>query len=121
MQVSVSADLDGQILIMSYCIEGAMAIEMLAVIYSQTRDSDIAYSMLTCLPDTQKATLKLGPTSSNQYTVSVFAVNQEGLPFNRTAMKPQTIMIRGVATTGRFNHNLYCFCYIIVMSKHTLL
>ena len=67
---------------------------MLVIVYSLISDSDITYLQLNnCLSDMQNTTLKFGPSSRNPYTVSVFAIEQDGLPFNRSAIKSKVLSI----------------------------
>ena len=46
--------------------------------------------------DGRKATSEFGTGPRSQYTVSVFGVDQEGLPFNRCAIKPKTVSSLGI-------------------------
>ena len=93
MQVTITTDDHYEIIISGYCIEGSKTIGMLAVIYTQANDADIDYFLLTCLVNVKKCTWHFETISSGQYYVSVFMVEEGGLPFSRSAVKPKKLSI----------------------------
>ena len=105
IQVLVTTDHLGHVVVSGTCIEGSTTIGMLVIVYSLISDSDITYLQLNnCLSDMQNTTIKFRPSSRNLYTVSVFAVEQNGLPFNRSAIKPKVLSIDAntVMITSKF-------------------
>ena len=90
-------------------------IGMLAVIYTQSNDADVNYFLLTCLVNMKKSTWHFETVSSGQYSVSVFTIEEGGLPFNRSAVKPKMLsIIREVdkLSKSRYIYDTYHQCIL---------
>ncbi len=87
--ISVSSPLPGEIEISGGLIHGFNAIGALVIVYSSTR---VYYSFSTS-PSQYNVVANIPGLSRGHYQVSVFVVEEGGLPFNRSAIVPQNITI----------------------------
>ena len=71
----------GELQVTGDFITNTSAVGMLAIIYSTGNDSDIHYTEAR-LPQTE---IHLRGLSRNAYSISLFTVEENGLPFHRTA------------------------------------
>ena len=79
--VSVSSGAPGELHVTANFLTNTSAIGMLAIVYSIENDSDIHYAE-TRLPQTA---IDLTGLSGSAYSTSVFTIEENGLPFNRSA------------------------------------
>ena len=96
VQVSITTTPTSKVVLSSYCINGSQAIGTLAIVYSLMHDSDISYVLMTCLTDhvlQQTKAVELESMASNPYNISTFAVEESGLPFHRSSVKPKLYLM----------------------------
>ena len=86
-------------------INGSTATGALIIIYSLTNDSvDVHYVIITADPGRTVAidasvTVSVG-LNGGEYRVSVFALENGGLPFTRVAALPETVQVAGSEQKG---------------------
>ena len=90
----------GEIVISGYCIEDSMASGMLVIVYSLDKLSDIHYLQVSCSSETGAASKTLR-MSKGPHSISIFSIEKEGLPFDRTAKRPTTALSSGSKEDGR--------------------
>jgi hypothetical protein len=88
--VSVTSTMTGGITIGGSFIHGSNAIGILVIAYSLSNDSVIKYRYVPHLVTGLKSIMGL---SIDEYNVSVFVVEGNRLPFNRSATRPRNVFI----------------------------
>ena len=73
-------------------IDGSTAIGLLVIVYSLTDDTDIHY--LSGQVYDQMIEASVSGLTDSQYNVSIFVIEENGLPFSRVAVLPILIMIK---------------------------
>ena len=79
--ISVTSGAPGELLVTGDFISNTSAVGMLAIFYSTGNDSDIHYNEVR-LPQT---VIHLAGLSRDTYSISVFTLEENGLPFNQSA------------------------------------
>ena len=102
--ISVTSPHPGEIRVTSELINGSTATGALIIIYSLTNDSDVHYVIITVDPERTVAinasvTVSVG-LNGGEYGVSVFALENGGLPFKRSAALPKTVQVAGSEQKG---------------------
>ena len=87
--ITISSPLPGEIKISGCFIRGSNAVGALVIVYSSRR---VYYSFSTPLNQCV-VVAKVSGLSRGHYQVSIFVVEEGGLPFNRSAIVPQNITI----------------------------
>ena len=90
--ISVTSFVPGEIAIAGDFIAGSEAMGILIITHAISNDSITNYTFIPRSMIGEKSIMGL---SSNQYSVSVFVVEGNGLPFNRTATRPQVVSVVG--------------------------
>jgi hypothetical protein len=88
--VSVTSGAPGELEVTGDFLTNTSAAGMLAIVYSTDNDSDIHYTEAR-LPQTE---IHLTGLTGTAYSTSVFDIQENGLPFNRTAHYLREIDIR---------------------------
>ena len=98
VQVTVTTNLTGEFIISGYCIEGSLAIGILAIIYSLGHESDINYVLIACSTgySLKQKTIEFKSMTSSSYNISTFSMGESSLPFNRSSMKPKELSPSGI-------------------------
>ena len=88
--VTVSSSSPGEVSVTGDFISGSSAIGILSVVYSPDNESNIYYQFIphSDIPMTIMSNLPDG-----QYKVSVFVVEENGLPFNKSATTPRNVSL----------------------------
>ena len=92
----MSSSSRGEISITGDFIGGSTAIGILSIVYSPNNDSNIHYQFIhrSNIPNT--TTVSNFPGGEDK--VSIFVVEETGLPFSRSATTPQPIMLSGIGS-----------------------
>ena len=90
--ISVNSTAPGEIVVSGDFTTSSEAIGVLIITYSLNNDSDIHYTFVPRPINGQKSVIGL---SSDQYNVSVFVIEGNGLPFNRSASRPRIVYVVG--------------------------
>ena len=77
----MSSGAPGELYVTASFLTNTSAVGMLAIVYSTENDSNIHYTEAR-LPQTE---IHLTGLSGSAYSTSVFTIEENGLPFNRTA------------------------------------
>ena len=95
VQAAVHINSLGELIITGYCIEGSTAVGMLVIVYSLVDSSDIFYIPVPCPTGNQGRSeiLNFRTTRKGHYGVSIFSIEEGGLPFNRSAIQPTNVLI----------------------------
>ena len=94
--ISVISLIPGEVAVAGDFIAGAEARGILIITHAINNDSITNY---TFIPRSMIGERSIMGLSSNQYSVSVFVVEGNGLPFNRTATRPQVVSVVGTGET----------------------
>ena len=89
--VTVSSNGPGEITVTGDFINGSSAIGILSIVYSPNNDSNIYYHF-TSHSDIMHMTTVSG-LPGGCYKISVFVVEDSGLPFNRSATTPRNVSV----------------------------
>ena len=103
--VCVSSSSPGEISITGNFIDGSTANSILVIIYSDSRSS---YMFSPPSNEEEKLMTRVTGLPSGQYNVSVFVVEENGLPFERSATKPRNVSVREGGESGEQSHTLHC-------------
>ena len=79
--ISATSGAPGELRVNGDFIANTSAVGMLAIVYSTGNDSDIHYTEVR-LPQTE---IQLAGLSGDTYSISVFTLEENGLPFNQSA------------------------------------
>ena len=74
-------------------INGSSSIGALIIVYSLTNDLNIYYNFAPSIPEQRKVNLNVVVMSNDEYKVSVFVLEESGLPFHRVAVLPKFVPI----------------------------
>lgn len=96
--VSVSSYGPGEIRLTGDFISGSSAIGTLVIVYSLNNNSNIHYQFVSRSDFTMPVTTVNGLLSGH-YIATVFVMEDNGLPFNRSATKPRNVSV----CEGNFN------------------
>lgn len=73
-------------------INGSTARTVLAVVYTNS-GSDVYYMFSSMFSEEEKIMATISGIPPGMYNVSVFVVEDNGLPFNRSATTPQNVSV----------------------------
>ena len=93
--ISVTSPSPGEVRVTGYLIDGSSTIGILVVVYSVTEDSCVHYKFVP--HDTKQHevyAVMMGP-SNGLYKVTVYVMEESGLPFQRAAGRPRSVWING--------------------------
>ena len=76
-------------------INGSMSRGMLVIAYSLSDETNTYYNLTTFLPDQVRVNTILMGLRSGQYQVSLFVIEESGLPFSRAAATPRALQVEG--------------------------
>ena len=76
-------------------IDGSTMIGMLVIIYSVSEDSDVYYNFVPHDTKQQGVYAVVTELPGGQYEVSVYVMEESGLPFQRAAATPKSVLING--------------------------
>ena len=79
--------------ITGHYIESSSAVGVLAIAYSTTGENEIQYKFASRPNDQSKPVTILRGLSIGDYQVSLFVVDEGGLPFNRSANLPSNVSV----------------------------
>ena len=68
---------------------------ILVIAYSLTNDTNTHYMLNTFLPDQLRVNAMLMGLPAGQYQLSLFVIEQSGLPFSRAAATPKSVQVYG--------------------------
>ena len=74
-------------------ITGSSAIGLLSIVYSPNNDYKIQYQFISRSDIISANTVSLSGFPCGHYKVSVFVVEANGLPFNRSATVPRNVSV----------------------------
>ena len=76
-------------------INGSMSKGILVIAYSLTDETNTHYNLTTFLPDQVRVNTMLMGLPAGQYQLSLFVVEESGLPFSRAAATPRAVQVEG--------------------------
>ena len=77
-------------------IDGSTATGLLIIIYSLTNDSDVHYIYIargSMLQQSKSVDMNVTGLAGGEYSISVFVVEENGLPFERVATSPKLVAV----------------------------
>ena len=74
-------------------VNSSPATSILAIIYSTDNRNDIYYTISSLSTEGETLVTNISSLPSGLYNVSVFVVEEEGLPFNRSASTPRSVLV----------------------------
>ena len=83
--------LPGEVRVTGDFINGSTATGLLIIIYSLTNDSDVHY--ITGGSTSQQPSVSVPGLAGGEYGISVFVVEENGLPFKRVATSPKLVAV----------------------------
>ena len=90
--IIVSSSTPGEIRVIGDFINGSTARTLLAVIYTNS-GSDVYYMFSPMFSEEEKIIATISGIPSGMYNVSVFVVEDNRLPFNRSATTPRNVSV----------------------------
>ena len=93
--ISVISPSPGEIRVMGGTIDGSTMIGLLIIIYSVSEDSDVYYNYVPHDNKQQGVFAVVTELPGGQYEVSVYVMEESGLPFQRAAVTPKSVWING--------------------------
>ena len=90
--VSVSSYGPGEIRFTGNFISGSLAIGILIIVYSPNNNSNIHYRFISRSDITIPVSTVSG-LPSGHYKATAFAIEDNGLPFNRSAIQPRNVSV----------------------------
>ena len=90
--IVVSSSTPGEISVIGDFINRSTARTLLAVVYTNS-GSDVYYMFSPMFNEEEKIMATISGISPGMYNVSVFAVEDNGLPFNRSATTPRNVSV----------------------------
>ena len=89
----MSSPSPGLICVTGDFINGSSTSSILVIIYSTDNRNDVYYTISS--PSTEGETLvtNISSVPSGPYNVSVFVLEENGLPFNRSASTPRSVLV----------------------------
>ena len=92
--ISVTSPQPGEVRVTGDFIEGSTATGLLIIIYSLTNDSDVQYiTGGSTLQQPRNVHVSVPGLASGEYGISVFVVEENGLPFERVATSPKLVTV----------------------------
>ena len=104
--VIVNSISPGEISVTGNFINGSTASVVLVIVYSDSRSSDVYYMFSPPSNEEKKLMTRVSGLPSGLSNVSVFVVEENGLPFERSATTPRNILIREGGESGEQSHTL---------------
>ena len=95
-------------------INGSTAIGILAIVYSLNNESDIHYYYASRLLGQRQVSATFGGISNGPKSVSLFVIESNGLPFNRTATKVRRVIIPTMNKSTSNNNNKIRLILVVV-------
>ena len=86
----MSSPLPGHVRVTGDFIQGSTATGVLVIIVN---DSDIEHHLISKGSNENEVEGIISGLAGGQYTVSVFVVGKDGLPFERAATKPRSVSV----------------------------
>ena len=86
----MSSNRPGTISVTGDFIDGSFAIGLLIIVYSSGIDSNVYYQFI---PRSGLLVTDVSGLSGGQYKVSIFVMDDSGLPFNKSATAPKNVTI----------------------------
>ena len=74
-------------------INGSSADSILAIIYSTDNHNDIYYTISSLSTEGETLVTNISGLPSGPYNVSIFVLEEDGLPFNRSASTPRNVSV----------------------------
>ena len=74
-------------------INGSSATSMLAIIYSTDNRNGIYYTISSLSTAEETLATNISGLPSGPYNISVFVLKEDGLPFNRSASTPRSVLV----------------------------
>ena len=102
----ISSSNPGQVRITGDFIDGATATGLLVIAYSLMNDSDIHYQGHTIGEHEQMFDTVIEELTGGGYGVSVFVVEEDGLPYERVVTQPKVVSVSTIS--GKYAFYLYC-------------
>ena len=86
----MSSSSPGEVSVTGDFISGSSSIGILTIVYSLDTESDIHYQFI---PRSDIPMTTMSDLPDGQYKVSVFVVEENGLPFNKSATTPRNVSL----------------------------
>ena len=89
-------------------INGSSATSVLAIIYSTDNRNGVYYTISSLSTAEETLVTNISGLPSGSYNVSVFVLEENGLPFNRSASTPRSVLVgehQGDKNSEQFIHS----------------
>ena len=83
----------GGVTVTGYFVDKSSAVGVLLIMFSLTNEDDISYVFVPRPRESQDIERTLTGLSEGDYQVSFFVMDEDGLPFNRSANLPRNISV----------------------------
>ena len=104
--ITVNSISTGEIRVTGYFINNSAANAIFVIVYSNScKDDSNVYYMFSPHSIEEKLVTNVRGLPSGQYNVSVFVVEENGLPFNRSATTPRNVSVVS-GQSGEQSHTL---------------
>ena len=74
-------------------LSGSSATSVLIIIYSTDNRSDVYYTISSLSTEGETLVTNISGLASGLYNISVFVLEENGLPFNRSASTPRNVLV----------------------------
>ena len=92
--ISVTSPQPGEVRVTGDFIDGSTATGLLIIIYSLTNDSDVHYiAGGSTSQQPRNVHVSVPGLAGGEYSISVFVVEENGLPFERVATSPKLVAV----------------------------
>ena len=92
--ISVTSPQPGEVRVTGDFIDGSTATGLLIIIYSLTNDSDVHYiTGGSTSQQPRNVHVSVPGLADGEYSISVFVVEENGLPFERVATSPKLVTV----------------------------
>ena len=99
--ISVTSPMPGEIRVTGYLINGSSTIGILIIVYSISEDTHVYYNFVPHDTEQQGVYDVAMDLQDGQYEVSVYVMEESGLPFKRAAARPDSVWINGDLLTSK--------------------
>ena len=92
----MSSPSSGLIRVTGDFINGSSSTSVLVIVYSLTTDNHngVYYTISSLFTEGETLVTNIGGLASGPYNVSVFVLEENGLPFNRSASTPRSVLVK---------------------------
>lgn len=107
--VSSNSPESGTIIISGYFINGSMGAGVLFILFSPSQENNVMYIKVLRADNQQRIQTIINGLTRCMYIISVYVLDDAGIPFERTAITPRNVSVeagRFVGVNSKFNRTL---------------